>query len=802
MDDFEFWSPKLNLMYDDAIAFIQANVEKKSSAKIIITGQANIGKTAFTEKVLGKIWINRDLDKNIGQIIKVHFDDFLFINHLKQKKKSVFWDTLSFIEPTISIPVGPIETSINLNSALKKYFLPEKITILWFENVTKYDSLSIEKVLSIINDYENFPTISIITTQNNSVRTSLKKFDPTAKSFNMPKITQRDFLDYKNAPPENPEAQTSELLDKLIFLNSTKKAKNAIKLGQGAYGNIEQLISLFQNDLLSDTVEIHKLIEAIFDIKTSNDGDEKNKLLMNLFIFPEGVSWDWLEELFKNSRFDYVGALDNLLQNQLIVKKNNRFMINKNLPIEQVEYLSFYENKREVRSSAKALDLLLKNEFPEKYFVRAETATLFDKNLADTYRFIYILRSSRSSNYSNQKAFTNKKNLKALLNLLTTSLEVEKETTKKDQWLRKIEKQLDSVKEHELPLLILAEHSYFKLKLLLAYSYDLRKKIHPQIEIQLQRMIHIFDDLIKNNEAEMAIKLGLLVAPEIINYMSHEDVSEAKQIYKQVERMLYSFLKKNRHYYQAYDIVCKFVSTSILSYRKANGNLWDLVKEFQSSNSKLLINYSDLFPMLFSNLLGMSFYLGYSEMEAALALYKKNKATIDSFKQKKYKVTNNLQLALLLKTGSTKKNVQKFLLPFHELRKNHVSTINYAGVLFYSKQYDEAREIIEELHKIEERDDFYIFFCEYNSALIDYAKKDIEKDKIINKLTNLEIPSLFTDKPTFKRFERRLRFLIQAIKNNYETDIIKLEKEVINHVKEPVPIFNKLWLFSDYQYWS
>lgn len=368
--------------------------------------------------------------------------------------------------------------------------------------------------------------------------------------------------------------------------------------------------------------------------------------------------------------------------------------------------------------------------------------------------------------------------------------------------MTKLESKLDSHNPNQLPMLIASEYLYFRLVVLLAYPYEVRKQIRPRIELLLHDMIHIFDELVEQNEREMSIKLGLLIAPEIINYLGIEDIEEAQRIYKYTQKSIYYHQKKNYSFYKYYDVVCKLKSTSLLNYRKSSYLLKKVIDDYKRAEDTTSLNYKHIIPTVFCNLLGLSFYLGQNEMEHILAFYSSNKQMIDSFGHAKYKIDNNLFLSDLFCQEDDSALLKTLEQKFEAIQNHHVSTINYAGILFYRNNYNESKRILKQLLQEEVNDDFYVFYCQYNLILINLCSMDVSKEKIKSSLKHLEVPSLFTDPQIVKQLERRIEILNNSFQTSKPFTPEKLDKLMNKKMKIDSPIFRKAWAFSDYQYWS
>ncbi|WP_100065862.1 hypothetical protein [Miniphocaeibacter massiliensis] len=782
MKEFDIWCDKLHEIFD----YInnKFNCEKKSSEIIVISGLKNSGKSRLVKQCIDNINLGDNL-KNIGSIIKITAEEVLMNQELKTRNKPILEKVLNKIEITVpSVELLGVKFSIDLQKKILDFLNNKKINIIWFEDVTANGLLSVKKVEEYINEFEESSVISIITTEENRVSDYFKKINKNTECFYNPIITFSHYIEIKHKLSEDSKTTYETILKKLKALNDDKKVEHYINLSNGSYGNLEYFLKHKEDEDIRNIKEDKDILKELFLVKENEETDIQKSLLL-LLSMPIGIPIEWFDTLFQKAKFDYINYLENLKKRDLVEEKNNYYSIKENIPIYVKNYTINLKNKKEQRLTAKLIDFFMKKEIPENYFLRFQNAKLFDGNLAEGYNFIYILRNNSTQL---EDEFINE-DYSRILKILKNDL------IKDDKELLKIYNELSKINIMKFPTIISAEITYHKLKILLECSYNIRKEIKPKIKGLLYESIKIFYDLIESYENEMLIKLGILLAPEIINYLSFEEISDAKKIYKIVEEKIFSLMKSNYSYYKYYDVIRRGISTSIVSYRKSSYELWSIINEFETEVNDFL-DYDKIIPMIFSNLLGISFYLDIETINDVMGFYERNKKNIDNYTNKNYKIKNNILLSKFLLNYEKKELIEKF----SKIKDKHVSAINYAGMLFYSEDYENAYNILDEILKKEKTDDFYIFFCQYNKCLIDIVQQN--DNNIAERIDELIVPSLFTDSNIVDHFIERKEKLLYLYQNYGNLKSQQIDLFFSNNYKHIPPIFCKAWSFSDYQYWS
>lgn len=805
-ENFEFWDEHLNKEYDKANVLIDNILENKSvsvDTGLIILGNQYTGKSEFITHIIEtNIFIDKNKMKKIGKIIKISFEDFLKIETLKENEKSRIQKVTEYIEPSISVPLGLTGISIDLDLGKivsKISSTSKKINIIWIENVNSNSSLSLEKVSKIIKENEKNNNFYLISTRYLDVCDRLTQLIPNVTKITMP-LTDLEWFEKKSLNQANKQAVSSTLFGKL---KETDNARELIKMSEGSYGFLKLLIEN-QHTFKNADEKKQEILPLLFfnQIKVKEDKNKMNlHLLLQSFLSSDGGLYiTWLENLFPDFSFDYFKYIENWEERGLVSKLENQknYQINSIFTKYRTGYLDKFENKSLSRNLSKKIDFFLKRDSPEKYDLRYRNADNFDKELSIQYLFVYLLREPNLIEqlipYPNVKLTSSYTNLLKLLKIPTKDLD----DKKRDELLKK----LSNSKKGYLPLLIYAEYAYFRLQILLGYSYESRNKVRNKTELQIHRLIRTFDDLIEREEDDMAIKIGLLLSSQIINYLSKQEHSEAKRIYKSITEKIYKRKKINYLHYKRYDIIGKFISTSIIDYKKASYNLHSVLESLETEK----YNYIELMPIVFCNLLGITLFTDKQSIYELYEFYLKHQKLLSYSQIKDHKILNNVVLAqVCLDDNNMDKKENKYLLDLEKIKDKDVSAINYAGFLFYSAQYEEAEVILSEILDREKYDDFYQFYCKYNLCLIAILI-DLNKNRssILTELEYLETPSLFYNKPLENILNKRVNVLKKIVKqkdNEFETPK-DLDYSFSKYLNSKIPLFKFSWNFSDYQHWN
>ncbi|WP_430606751.1 hypothetical protein IGJ55_002990 [Enterococcus sp. AZ170] len=804
-ENFEFWDEKLEKEYNRASLVIDEAFNSTTSFSdigLIVLGNQFSGKSEFIAHVIEtQIFIDKKRMKTIGEIIKISYEGFLKVEVLKNDEKSRIQKVSEFIEPSISIPLGL--TGISIDIGLEKIVSKiigsnKKINIIWIENINNHSPISLEQISKIVKENENQNNIYLISSRVLDIYNRVLHLIPNLRKITIPNISI-EWFEKTVSNPINNQAFPNNLYRKLKEVNNVREL---IQMSEGSYGFLK-LLTENQYSFRASKLEKQNIIPLLFFNQLDDDDiqDEmKLKLLLQSFLYSDdGLYITWLETLFPDFSFDYFQYIENWEDRGLINKLENQknYQINPIFLKYREEYFENFENKSLSRNLSKKIDFFLKQDSPEKYNLRCINANNFDKDLSAEYIFIYSLREPiiQEIDLVKDNILTNYNlNLLNLLKTPTKNLNDEK----RDELLT----QLSNSKTDYLPLLVYAEYAYFRLQILLGYSYGERNRVRNKTELQIHRLIRTFDDLIEQEEDDMAIKIGLILSSQIINYLSKQEHAEAKRIYKCVTEKIYKRKKINYPYYKRYDIIGKFISTSIINYKQASYNLRSVLESLNTKN----YNYKELMPIVFCNLLGITLFLDYQSIEELLKFYVAHQELLSYSKTKDYKILNNIVLAkACLNDEKMSQKNNDYLLEFKKIKDKDVSAINYAGLLFYSEQYGKARSVLKNIMDREKYDDFYQFYCKYNLCLIDLIV-DLNKNRlsILNNLEYLETPSLFYGKPLESILQKRvgvLKKIVKQIDTNLKTpkdlDIIFLK-----YTTNKIPLFKFCWNFSDYQHWS
>lgn len=783
MKDFELWNKKLheNISTVSNIASNFFKKENKTNQVIVIQGDYLSGKTKFVEHVIERvIYLDKQHFNKTDEIVKIYYDKYKRIETYKLNNKKLKESGITKIIPNLSVSIGGISLESDLKKILSDHINSKRRSIIWIENVQVDQPIFLEEVIDVIKMNRETNTLFLITTRDPYVKNEIVHSFKNVKGLTIPLITSTTDLKIKNK---------KSLLAKLDFMESSKR-EGIIEMSGGSYGRLETILELPIDDSYSS--KQFEMIKKIF--LEDNEIEKSDKrieiLMLSFFIFPEELSTKWLDSLFPDPLFNYYEHLNKWENKKIIIQQNGEYKLNPIFLYSKGEYVNKFKNIRVKKTISQKFDELLKEEAPEKYDLRYTNAKLFDDRKYEEYHFVFLLRNKMTGKVDSQ--YFNL--LKILLKDVNSELMIDKE---RDKILAKLKKE----KNQYLPLLIYSEYTYFRLQILLNYSYEKRKEMRPKIELQLHRLIQTFDDLVEKKETEMAIKIGILLAPEIINYLTKEDIIEANRIYRYVTESIYKSKKHNYLYYKYYDVINKFISTSILDYKKASFNLQSIVEDMNESNNNIM-NYDELLPMVFSNWLGLTLYLDDNSVKDALSFYKNKKSVVDKFDRKEYKIKNNLLLAEVLLQDKIYKISNNDVKKYKFLEEFHVSAINYAGLLIYIGLFDDAKKILETIIFKEESDDFYVFFCDYNLCIVDLLSKEKNKNEILNKLNYLVIPSLFSDNNIISIFEKRIQLLKELTAREKQLTITEMDETFRNNLHEKGPLYKYAWSFSDYQYWN
>lgn len=805
-DNFEFWDEQLNKEYDKASQMISKVFKdmylSSDDAGLIVFGPPNSGKTEFITHIIEtQFFAYEERMKKVDKIIKLYYEDFIKVDKLKENKKSRIQKISEFIDPSISISLGLTGVSIDLG--LEKIISKlisnnKKVNIVWIENVSKDTDISLEQTAKIIKENQDKNNFYVISTITSEVINSLITLFPNIKILTMPVIDQKWYKKNLSSPP-NKKAFPNSLFFKI---QGNEKWNDLIKMSDGAYGTLKLLLenqTVFTDLKWRKNILLTLFLNQFKEINGVQD-ELKLRLLLQLFLSSnEGPNSTWLENLFPDFSFDYLKYVENWEERGLLYKSESqkRYQINPFFKKYKESYLNEFGNKSLSRNLAKRIDLFLKQDSPEKYNLRYMNAESFDKELFIEYYFIFLLRQANPKKADNfEDVFLSDSQIN-LLRILNTPIKNLNDSLK-DELLEK----LNEAKVGHLPLLIYAEYAYFRLQILLSFSYSKRDRIRNRTELQIHRLIRTFDDLIDYEEDEMAIKIGLLISSQIINYLPKQDHFEAIRIYKCITEKIYKRKKTNYQYYKRYDIVSKFLSTSIINYRQASYNLQSVLE----SLNKKTYNYEELMPLVFCNLLGITLFIDRQSIRNLMDFYSDHKDILSYAKIKDYKILNNLTLAkACLDNEKVMKEADKYLYIFEKIKDKDVSAINYAGFLFYTKQYKQSESILKEILDKEKYDDFYQFYCKYNLCLVELlVDLNANRESIFNKLEYLEVPALFCDESIENELKKRVNILKKIVSktdNKFETP-----NDIDNAFKKysisKIPLLEFSWNFSDYQHWS
>lgn len=739
---FDFWSPKIISLYE-SIKY-QMNLKNiKSSKTIIIEGDAKSGKTSIVETCLDTIWLNSEFEKKVGNILKIVPEEVVTIYEVKKIKEKASYNILKHLEFTPKLPILGAELSFDLISTIDNYFSSKKIHIIIFENVSLNGDLSVNKVSEILKENNSGKVLSIITTKDEKVRKYINTIHPNTHSFKMPSITYKDYLEQVKLLKEESKTNYESIHMHLRKIGNEERIKEIIELSEGSYGILSFLLVYLKNPEIS----IETNIDDIFKFSNISDSDLE-KVLIPLFLLPKGISVEWLELIFRNSDFDFISYLKRGESKELMIEDNLSYRLSPSIPYKKKDYIKTCSNYRGRLIIAKILGNQVKLKQPENYLLRSELAKLYDKQLSSEYFFLHCIQSDNEILLEDERL---KKEHKELLRIIMKKEKIS------DTLLIKKFKKLNNYQIQEFSTLISSQVLYFQLDTLLKCTYQSRKEVRLNTEITLHKMLPVYHDLIKQEENDLVIKMGLLLIPEMINYLPADYVLEAKKMYPYIEKKIGLLIKQNFPYYKYYDVIYKIKTTSVLNYRVSLYHLWEVVEDFKLKKNPFL-NYEKMIPMIISNLLGISFYIDEKEIRAVFSVYLNSKKLVDSFEEDNYKIKNNLILAKFLLNFDklTTRNDS-----FFELREHHISAINYAGELFYEGRLGDAENILNEILNAQKNDDFYVFFCNYNLFLLSLFNGKTIEDGI----ENLIIPSLFVDKKIIKEYEKHINKLKKIEKN-------------------------------------
>lgn len=792
MTIFDFWSPELNNFLHAKLPRLE---NKKSISKyperILIKGDSFSGKTTLVNELLNRFY----LDKSPKTIIKLTELESGLIEYKDLMNNSSKDYIGSFLDNKFDLGFAQIDITLNLiDLVYKKLLKKTKTQIIWFENVRLDGNLNQDKIHKLMNFENGIKKIIIITTSEDVV------FDyyhsNSSIDFIIPDLNYDTYKHFMTNRKSKINSYKNSLMYKLSELD-TQKIKLILLWGKNQYGLVKKLYEFFNKNNIRNEKNTTSLYSLLFDVETDS---ELEKLLLYILMYPQYMTFEKLNFFNFSADYDFVEKVEWLILKECLLNNNDQFKIDTVLEKEKNQYIENFSNRRLKRDASLTIDSLLRKYVPERYDLRAKNASFFSTSKEQEYWIIHKLRGGKIP----QSILFSKEHRKVLLCL-------EKFEASSNDGESDIDLIFKNILQDNYGLLIEAELHYYYINIVLKCKNRTKKFI--ELANLFNELFNYYNDLKEKQEDEMRIKIGLFLAPQLVNVLNDQMLSQSKNIYKEIGILLRKKMKGNKNYYVLYSVFYKFISTFLLPYRECYFILCDLLEDIKTQEViQNNVKIDKVFPQIYTNLLGVSFYLTKKDIEEALAYNFSDfeQEYIDNFKVKEYKIINNIVLSNILLSFKETDFKEKLNTGVDRLKKYNDNSIiknNLAGIYFYLGLYKKAKKNIDEMLKNNLNDDFYKFYGNYNLAIINLFLDDNKEfsetvQKSIDLLSKLQIPSLIIDVSVSKALILRIRNLITIIKSIEKKDLLELENLLYTKIKPKEIIFQPLWIFSDYQYWD
>ncbi|MGX7243438.1 hypothetical protein ACWOC1_01165 [Enterococcus quebecensis] len=795
---FDFWNSKFNQFKNSIKKDNKGNIDFNALANFfLIYGKRKSGKSELVNLLLNNIF----LSKKKVSIIRLFEDEngYIYyedIKHMNNKDK-----ISQLINNRIDTGDIKIDVTLSLIDKLLKSRAKKKIQIIWLDNIKLNGAISYEKIETIFNDKNCIKKI-IMTTSDIEVKNFYSK--KADEQFEFPELNYEVYKKYFSEDVANIKAIVDRsLFYKLKNLNNEELVQQIFYWGEDKYGVISSLADFYShtdsiNVTSEQSSEMFKNILSASFVGSSNAGTDLENLLLYLLMFPKEISYDDLTYLEKDPLFDFITEMENLKNSKIILEKNSFFKIDEAFLISKEGFIESYTNRRVKRDTALSIDYLLRADYPEQYTLRANNAKYFSQPQAQEYFLISHIRGTLTNDI---KKYLPLETLDAMhvidkLNLFFSDDSSEMFNKLQPIIQRKLQKNNSSLLE--------AEYHFLYLRMLL--SSQERKVLYPIIVIQLKNLLRIYQELKDKREIEMQIKVGNLLAPQLINVLNNTFRKEAIEIFNETDRLIRKHMKINVYQYISYYVQNHIIASSILPYNETYYILLDLINRMLSKEEVFGdLNIYDVFPVVFSNLLGISFYKTEEDVKNVLTLAENRKSILKSYKQNAYKIINNQILSeFLLAKSYSSKELNRWIKKLKRLDEKNIVMNNIAGFYLLKGDVKIAREYLFKILKNNINDDFYRFYANYNLIVLDLLdpSSDENENLLLDRVKQLSVPALFNDTNIILYLKKRIKFLEKLCKQKEKTDIITLEKKLNTSLRTSDVIFKKIWLFSDYQYWS
>ncbi|WP_207695092.1 hypothetical protein DOK67_0002570 [Enterococcus sp. DIV0212c] len=795
MSEFDFWDDKFDHFFSSATPSESGkfNFNILKNRIIVIHGEKNSGKSTVAEKLIDSY----RKDKQIEEITKIYGSNTQYLILSKNGKPEE-----TFLSNRISTGINKIDVTLSVWEKFLQYKNKRKKYIIWIDNFEKINEINSCHFFQLISENPNI--LPIITTSDknlaNTIIENMNKRNPI--TIEIPKISFSDFQNYKK---KSRKLGNESAIFELLRHRNDEEVRLFIDMTKGVYGTLYHLLSLFKDGatISEEQKSMEYILNQIF-YTTDKSLVDTNRLILYFYMFDQYINFDILEKFYVDSSFDYISVLEKLEMKNILKSDGVNFKLSPEICALGDEFIENYSNKRLRRNTSFLIDHLIRETHSEDYLFRAENAKYYSKNLSETYLFLNTLRNNDQNSVELSKYHND------LLKILNTELGTSDELSDKenDLIITKRITNLKSTYSRRLHLLEKAEYHYYYTFLLLAYSYENRVDRFPKLKLELRTLLDIYKKLKVEKETEMQVKIGLLLSTQLVNVLNKEFLKEAIKIYDDLQLILDEKKYQENGFYDAYAIKMRLFSSCLLPPEESYEELENLLLEIKNKSSSYAINENDLVALTITNLLGVSFYLTKETLSISLKNFEKNEQCIYNFSEKRYKLDNNIYLAkYILCNSPTKSFIKKSIKNFLNVKnESHIIKINLAGLYFYLSEFNNAKKLLTKVLSEEPNDDFYIYFCQYNLKLIQLFSEPTSKSKknnYLEELKSLKIPTLFQTKYIQNAFEKKSKYIINYLNKNEGNYSIKdIESELSNIFGEQTPILQKLWQFSDYQYWS
>jgi hypothetical protein len=778
---FDSWHESFSELIDNKII---TDDFRNFPQRLLIYGNPHSGKSSLINRIQDKIYLNKKVKKIIviretqSGMVRVEKND-------RSKKKNAIEEMI--LDSDMTTGITQLDIVLSLTRIMEKELKKKEFEFIIIEDFQVSFSTFQSEINKLIEKMENTKFI-ITTTQQEIV--DIYNAPLSAYKFELFEIPKLNYEVYQKYISNNlRDVDNNNIFVRLNKLNNNVLVKKILDIGENQYGVVDKIIPIIDSvDLKEDILK-----ESVLNLFISQENNEKlnyEKLLLCLVLYyPYNMNLKEFDYFNFSEEFDYDSILEKFLESKVLEGELTAFKISEIFGSENIKFLKAYTNKRIKREMIYTVLKLIKNKYPEDYLLRGNILSEIDVDEDDknTYYLLAYLRNNRLPYV--------KENEIKYYNIFS---KVRHGFLKNKPLTPSMMKGLSKIFYTEKQLLISSEAGYYYLLNLI--NDENRVENFQEIDRCLLGLIDRYNDLKAENEAELQIKIGLLLYPQLMNLLGGSKLKIARDIYFELKLKLSNLI--NKEYYEPYYWINEIKSSTILDYKEIFAKLYDLLESISMLKDKekgFDVTYIKL--ILYTNYLGVSFYVD----KKVPNKFKPEKMLLDgevTNKKDFFKYLNNIFLYEIIENNNLKQIASyiKRLMPYSG---KGVIKNNLAGLYFYQGKYDEARKLINDMMTKNINDDFYEFYGRYNLAIIDLVENSEISEKICQ-IDYFKCPSLFTDQKLVDALNLKIELFCMYLRNNRRNlssvSIKNIEKIYANNNLE-FEILKKAYLFTDYQCW-